>query len=88
MLFNTNFVTSIGRGNCECSKIVFNNPQTLFMFSVLKTQGGDSFLNKNIVTFEGSFLIGQPIKGLQYDFWEQYFCRIIPSLEPTCWCFS
>jgi hypothetical protein len=48
--------------------------QILNVFSILKTQGGDTFWSENIVTFESSFLIRQPIIGHQYDFREQDFC--------------
>jgi hypothetical protein len=53
--------------------------KTIIVFSILKTQRGDSFRSESIVTYESSFLIGKPIRGLQYVFWQQDFCSIIAT---------
>lgn len=51
---------------------------------ISKTKGVDVFLRKKLITFERSFLIGQPIRAARYVFLEQDFCLNIWKLKPLC----
>ena len=69
-------------GRCIQPEIFKTSPKNSFL-SIL----GDTFGSENIVTFESSFLIGQPIRGKRYDILKQDLCLIILIVKWICFCY-
>jgi hypothetical protein len=53
-----------------CSRSLWSI-KAIKVFSIFKTQGGVGFWSENSATFQRSFLIGRPIRGLRFVLWKQ-----------------